>query len=137
MPEQEPTIGVAQTDFTEEVWQGIAGAYFEAAHLLPPEKAADPSRWFYSSAEDVIDGYGEHRFGSVITPHSKLLVCRYNPEAIHFDFYENADQFEIKFAESEFGVTPESITQDFMQKTATFLSELGIAKRITHCIDIR
>lgn len=135
--ESPSVLGVGQSEFNEEVWAGIAGAYFESAHRLSPQDASDSNRWYNTSAKQVLDGYGAYRFGSVITMHSKLLVCRYNPDAMHFDFYANADPYELAWAQSDTGVTEESIREDFRNKVGLFLSGLGIAKEITHCIDVR
>lgn len=128
--------GVRQEDFSEEVWHGIASAYFRSAYQLPDSEKISPDRWYYRSAIQILNGGGEYRFGSLISIHSKLEVCQYNRGKLHFGFHANADPYELAWAASE-GITPETIQGDFQTRITAFLGGIGLAQEISDCYDIR
>lgn len=127
-----PAVGV--DEFSDEVWAGVASSYIRSAYRKSDDEVINPDYWYYISADDVLTGRGEYRLGSIITIHSKLLVCQCTPDLLHFSFFDNADQRERAYVESRLGITEQSIQNDHQQRITTFLSGLGIARQITDCI---
>lgn len=128
--------GVEIDRFDETVWGGVAEAYVRSAYQLADDEIVTSERWFAISADEVKYGFGEYRLGSLITMHSKLLVCNMQPELLHFNFSANADRYELEYAEKNKNITPELIQDDFQARVTTFLAKLGIARQITDCVDI-
>ncbi|HWT55753.1 MAG TPA: hypothetical protein VN031_01830 [Candidatus Microsaccharimonas sp.] len=130
-------IGLERADLTDEVWQGVAEAYVRSAYQLHDDETVSSRRWFNTTVDDIERSYGEFRFGSTITLHSKLLVCDMSRLAVHFTFDAHAEPHELTWAKRLLGVTPESIQADFSARQAAWLGELGLAREITDCYHAR
>lgn len=130
---KQPIIGIDRTDLTDEVWQGIAEAYVRSAYQIDDRDVVPSRRWFNTTADDISRSYGEFRFGSAITMHSKLLVCEMSRVAVHFTVDVNAEPYELTAAQRLLGITPESIEVEFASRQAAWLGSLGVAREITDC----
>ncbi|CAN5164109.1 hypothetical protein BH09PAT3_BH09PAT3_3340 [soil metagenome] len=129
--------GLETTRFTEDVWQGVAESYARSAYNLADDTEVTSRYWYDMPATSVANGFGEYRLGSVITMHSKFIVCNFTPHIMHFNFHANADSFETDYALETAGVTEASIRFDFQTRVTNLLTELGIAERIGVCIDVK
>lgn len=137
----ETMYGVRRESITDEVWQGVIGAYLVSAVYLGKELQVKPDDWqFRISKEHVLgDSYADGlRLGSVISENSKLHSCWSRDwEVVHFTFDHDADDFELAVAEQIYGVTPDIIQEMFRDRTCQLFEALKIGEAIDDCLHIQ
>ena len=132
-----PTPAIIVPHFNDHTWPLIAEAYIRSAHQKSDTETIPPSAWYDTKAESMLYGFGELRLGSLITAHSKLVVCNFTPDALHFKFDPNADPDEIDYAFEEKGLSVDAIQTNFQSRVRKVLSDHNVLHEITSCIDVR